>query len=281
LIINIAMAFNKVLDTPDKICYFAYGSNMKSPVMEGRGIRPFAVQRLIMPSHVLTFDIFGVPYSEPAMASIAERRAVAEYENVQEPRPAVHGIGYVLSAGDFEKLLVSEGAGTAYKVVELEAYVLVGEGEEANEVNGAITVRTLVGRYPFRPNALPSQRYLVRPRLPTPLQAPALTQRSIQQLLVDGANEHKLPRSYRKYLEALPCYTKRLSRVEDLGARLFLGFWMPIIVWTMKHIKTSASSKSSGRYNGPALVVWLLFNAVWLHYDLCHCWIWGHGGGRR
>jgi hypothetical protein len=166
LIFTLAMAFNKVLNTADKICYFAYGSNMKSSVMEGRGLRPFAVQRLIVPSHVLTFDIFGVPYSEPAMASIAERRAVAEYEQVLEPCPAVHGVGYVLSAGDFEKLLVSEGAGTAYKVVELEACMLVGDGEEAGEVNGAITVRTLVGRYPFRPNALPSQRYLVRLRLP-------------------------------------------------------------------------------------------------------------------
>jgi hypothetical protein len=29
------MAFNKVLDAADKICYLAYGSNMKSPVMEG------------------------------------------------------------------------------------------------------------------------------------------------------------------------------------------------------------------------------------------------------
>jgi hypothetical protein len=67
----------------------------------------------------------------------------------------------------------------------------------------------------------------LRPVLPrkdplTSLEANALTQRSIQQLLVDGANEHELPRSYQKYLGAVPSYTKRLSRLEDLGARLFL-----------------------------------------------------------
>jgi hypothetical protein len=135
------MAFNKVLDAANKICALASGSNMKFPVMEGRGIRPFAVRHLIVPSHVLTFDSFGVPYSEPAMASIAERRAVAEYEQVLEPLPAVNGVGYVLSASDFEKLLVCEGTGTAHNVVELEAYMLVGESKKADEVNGAIMVR--------------------------------------------------------------------------------------------------------------------------------------------
>jgi hypothetical protein len=135
------MAFNKVLDAADKICYLAYGPNMKSPVMEGRRIRSFAIRRLILPSHVLTFDGFDVPYSDSVTASIAERRVVTEYEQVLEPRPAVHGVGYVLSASDFEKLLVSEGTGMAYKVVELEAYMLIGEGEEADEVNGAITAR--------------------------------------------------------------------------------------------------------------------------------------------
>jgi hypothetical protein len=100
--------------------------------------RSSAADRAITCSHSRPF---GVPYRESATASIAERRAVARYEQVLESRPAVHDVGYVLSASDFEKLLVSEGTGTAYKVVELEAYMLVGEGEEADEVNGAITAR--------------------------------------------------------------------------------------------------------------------------------------------
>jgi hypothetical protein len=58
-----------------------------------------------------------------------------------ELRPAVHSVGYVLSASDFEKLLVCEGTETAYNIFELEAYILVGEGEEADEVNGVIMVR--------------------------------------------------------------------------------------------------------------------------------------------
>ncbi|KAF2128304.1 hypothetical protein P153DRAFT_341843 [Dothidotthia symphoricarpi CBS 119687] len=254
-------ANNNKLDIADKVCYFAYGSNMRSSVMERRGMKLFAVKRLVVHSHVLTFDIFGVPYNEPAMASIAERGAVAEFDRGTESPPAVHGVGYVLSAGDFEKLLISEGAGTAYLEVELEAHLLAGDGEGADESTDPIPVRTLVGRYPFRPNALPSQRYL--------------------RLLIDGAEEHKLPQSYQRYLATLPSYAKSLSKVESFGARLFLGFWMPVIVWTMTRIKTGARSTGSDRSNGSGLVVWLLFNAVWLHYDFFHCWIWGHGGGRR
>lgn len=100
--------------------------------------------------------------------------------------------------------------------------------------------------------------------------------------MIDGAQEHDLPASYRYYLASLPSYTKSLSPVEAFGARLFLGFWMPIITWTMKRIKTAARDTESGRSNSRSGVfVWLLFNVVWLHYDLVHCWVWGRGGGRR
>ena len=102
--------------------------------------------------------------------------------------------------------------------------------------------------------------------------------------MIDGAEEHNLPVSYRDYLAALPSYTKSLSSVEAFGARLFLGFWMPIIMRVMKRIKqTAVRGTGSGRSNSPSsgVFVWLLFNTVWLHYDLLHCRLWGRGGGRR
>lgn len=170
------MAPNDMAGVPDKVWYFAYGSNMKAAVMARRGIKPLAVQRLVVPSHVLTFDIFGVPYSEPAMASIAERETAAQgsgrgtarsssvrYAESSWP-PPVHGIGYLLPASEFRTLVVSEGAGTAYLEIEVQARPLDGTGGESesdNNNNDSLTVRTLVGRYPFRPNPLPSARYLV------------------------------------------------------------------------------------------------------------------------
>jgi hypothetical protein len=74
----------------------------------------------------------------------------------------VHGIGYLLSAADFSSLVVSEGAGTAYSEVEVQARLLDADNHDnGDQGGGMLTVRTLVGRYPFRPNPLPSARYLV------------------------------------------------------------------------------------------------------------------------
>ncbi|GIZ40462.1 hypothetical protein CKM354_000379800 [Cercospora kikuchii] len=242
------------------VWYFAFGSNMKTDVMRRRGMTILDAKRLCIPSHVLTFDVFGIPYNEPAMASIARRRSSPK-DPAEDRSPAVHGIGYLLSVADFQKLVVSEGAGTAYQEVDLAAEPVSGE-EEAGEV---VTVRTLVSRYPFRPNPLPSQRYL--------------------DLLLQGASEHGLPTAYQNYLASLPTYRRNLSRTEELGSRFFLGLWMPIVNWTMRRIKTSTDSgnkQNTGRsvIEAPT-VVWLLFRAVWLHYDYLHCWLWGHGGGRR
>ena len=50
----------------------------------------------------------------------------------------------------------------------------------------------------------------------------------------------------------------------------------------MRRIKAMARDSESGRSNPRSgVLVWLLFNSVWLHYDLIHCRIWGHGGGRK
>lgn len=143
-----------VTETGPGIWYFAYGSNMMQPVMDSRGLTPCAVEKVVVPSYILTFDVFGVPYSEPAMASIAKRSVMRQEVNQPEP-PTVHGVAYLLSQAQYAKLVVSEGAGIAYVEIEVDAMVL------GSEPPRAIVTRTLVARYPFRPNALPSARYLV------------------------------------------------------------------------------------------------------------------------
>jgi hypothetical protein len=141
-------------DADSSVWYFAYGSNMRASVMSSRGLRITATQPVVVPSHILTFDVFGIPYAEPAMASISPRPRRRVHNGPLEQAPDVHGAAYLLSKSDFIKLVLSEGAGTAYREIEVEAQVLQSETR-------VIRAKALVARYPFRPNAAPSARYLV------------------------------------------------------------------------------------------------------------------------
>ncbi|MCJ1251408.1 hypothetical protein MMC30_008641 [Trapelia coarctata] len=145
--------------TEGEVWYFAYGSNMRTAVLKKRGVIPSAGRRVVVPTHVLTFDVFGVPYSEPAMASIVRHRDVVGSENAESRPPAVHGIAYLLSNADFTRLVIAEGAGIAYEVVPVTGHLL--EDSDSDEWPREMVLQTLVARFPFRPNAWPSRRYLV------------------------------------------------------------------------------------------------------------------------
>lgn len=133
------------------IWYFGYGSNMKASVMQGRGITPLEVRWARVHGYVLTFDVFGLPYSEPSMASIAPYTMKGEKQLV----PDVCGVAYRLSSEDFKRLVGTEGGGVAYDEIEVEG--VSWRAEVAEEIR----MHTLVAKFPWRPNACPSKRYLV------------------------------------------------------------------------------------------------------------------------
>lgn len=154
------------------VWYFAYGSNLHPSVIARRGITPLDARCVCVPSHVLVFDVFGVPYSEPAMAGIQQRPPGSD-------TPAVHGVAYLVSASDYERLRVSEGAGTGYRDVVLEAdYILptpttraatmapdadpYRTSSDGEPETRRFSVATLVAKSPFAPPRLPSRRYMVR-----------------------------------------------------------------------------------------------------------------------
>ena len=159
------------IDHGHHVWYFAFGSNMRKSVMERRGMQPLATETVVIPSHRLSFEVFGVPYSEPAMASIT---AFSQSPRTSEHiHPPVQGVAYLLSQTDYAKLLISEGVGTGYVEVELNArpinsktYGATAErsrdGEE--ESGDRLRVRTLIAKFPFRPDfpPRPSKRYMVR-----------------------------------------------------------------------------------------------------------------------
>ena len=142
------------------VWYFAYGSNMLPSTMEKRGIELLDAKNVTIPGYFLTFDVFGVPYTEPAMAGISTSSFDSE-------APNVHGVLYLLSQRSFKRLVVSEGAGIGYREITVEASVLdlphrPAYSTEAGRKQQGVTIhaKTLIPRYPFRPNPLPSERYL-------------------------------------------------------------------------------------------------------------------------
>lgn len=150
-------------DTNKTVWYFGYGSNIRSASMRKRQISPLQTKPVVVPSHILTFDIFGIPYAEPAFASISaysedELGLTKSKEYVQSPErvPAVHGIAYQLTTQDYRSLVLSEGAGVGYDEVEVEALPI-----SPTRTQEKIMVRTLKAKYPFRPNRAPSARYMV------------------------------------------------------------------------------------------------------------------------
>lgn len=151
----------------DSVWYFAYGSNMRSSVMANRGMTPLDKVLVKIPTHVLTFDIFGMPFSEPSMASIAPKSQVTTDTVLRLGPPAelppIHGIAYLITRADYVALVKSEGGGSAYREIAIEADVLRHDDAAAgHSIGSTLTVYTLEAKYPFRPNATPSQRYMVR-----------------------------------------------------------------------------------------------------------------------
>ncbi len=138
-----------------KVWYFAYGSNMSDAVMGRRGLHPIQAHNAVAPSHRLIFDVYGVPFSEPAMASIEDRPPDAE-------GPPVHGVVYLLTEDDYARILVSEGAGIGYHETGIRVQAVAVDGNRIPKSGPTmIDARTLVARFPFQPHALPSARYLV------------------------------------------------------------------------------------------------------------------------
>ena len=123
--------------------------------MAKRQIRPLQAHAVVVPSYMLTFDIFGIPYAEPSFASISPY--LHSEEKKERTVPAVHGMAYLLTQADYHRLILSEGSGVGYDEIQVEAFLLSDQSEQKN----AIHVHTLKAKYPFRPNRAPSLRYMV------------------------------------------------------------------------------------------------------------------------
>lgn len=160
---------------------FAFGSNMKKDVLEGRRmIKPAESIAAIVPGYMLTFNQPGLPYREPGFATIEPLDAA-----YPGSRP-VHGVAHLMTPTEWEYYKESEGAvgqsDQGYGVIEVDMEAYDGRKLKAYTLmTQPKSIASLRGEF-----ALPSKRYL--------------------NLLRTGAAEHNLDPDYQKYLNDMAHY---------------------------------------------------------------------------
>lgn len=151
----------QTLPAPDAdIWYLAYGSNLSTKkFIHDRGITPISSVSVTVPGWTLSMDSAGVPYSEPAFASILPIHSSGSEKAVE-----LIGMAYQLNPEMYKKVLASEGGGIAYAEVEVWAEVLKDDVGNAQSLLSRLPVRSLVTV--LQRKARPSVRYMVpRPEL--------------------------------------------------------------------------------------------------------------------
>lgn len=171
----------------DCVWYLAYGSNLCSSVFKGRrGIIPLDAKNVYVKGVELTLDLSGLPYLEPRFANC---RLVEEATHVQvgqapsdakrkemdestlTPSGATNpwaggmlGVAYLVTPQDFAKILKTEGGGSSYEVITVDAQVLEACEEKGRmnftgQVLEAFTLCAPPGKIRLK-DGTPSLRYL-------------------------------------------------------------------------------------------------------------------------
>lgn len=271
--------------TTGTVLYLAYGSNLSAETFLGkRGIRPLSQVNVAVPSLVMTFDLPGIPYTEPCFANTAYRHPKPspppptsssekapllpsstgnpEYHNPSWPKPLV-GVVYEVTPSDFAHIIATEGGGSSYKDVLVECHPLPADTP---------TVPPNPTTPPFKAHTLYSP--IVYPGDPPPKDGgrfsrpdPNYAQPSARylKLLKDGGEEHGLPSEYMDYLNELQPYTITTQK-QRLGRFVLMMLWYPLLMAVFSLGKIFHDKR--GR-NPPwlARLLQATFRGVWISYD--------------
>lgn len=258
----------------DTVLYLAYGSNLSAETFKGaRGIKPISQVNVLVPELELTFDLPGVPYTEPCFANTRYRKqpyssTPAETNDYHKDRwhKGLVGVVYEVTKADYATIIATEGGGSGYQDIIVQCYEIP---EGSKEVDPNPTTAPFKAHTLFAPALPPSE-----PGTPPPASGgrisrpdPSYAQPSARylKLITDGAEEHNLPNDYKEFLYQLQPYTITSTR-QRLGQFIFLSIWMPIILAIFATGRVFADDK--GR-----LPKWMIavtsavFAGVWASYD--------------
>ena len=261
------------------VLYLAYGSNLSVETFRGkRGILPISQVNVLVPQLVATFDLPGVPYSEPCFANTRYRQPDGSAQTIGSEKedmllqPLDHhkdrwhkglvGVVYEVTKTDYAHIIATEGGGAGYQDVVVDCYTL--SGDPADEV----PLHPIGGT--FKAHTLFSPPRIIRPD-------PSYAQPSARylRLITDGAEECSLPYEYQTYLEGIRPY-QPITAKQRLGQFVFLSTWAPAfaLIFGAGSIFLDKNGLYPDWYIAFANAI---FVAVWASYDNFFKKIFGDG----
>ncbi|KAH8201160.1 hypothetical protein TruAng_004710 [Truncatella angustata] len=249
---------------------FANTAPRKIPAIPLPGHPPTKPPINLPPSHTETF-----PSSDEKRRSGGDGVPSISFPALPIRRPTwtkgLYGVVYEVTASDYSKIIATEGGGSSYAdvaalCIALPPAIHVPEQPVVPELRPFLARTLFAPRLPEEP---PTEHWWQRFLLPVRRAEADYAQPSLRYLglLREGAAEHFLPLEYQEYLQRLEHY-RVTTRRQELGKFLFMLFWSPffLLFWLLAKV---FSSKDGGKFpRWLAIVVAVLFNTIWLSYDV-------------
>ncbi|KAH0558768.1 hypothetical protein GP486_004591 [Trichoglossum hirsutum] len=271
------------------ILYLAYGSNLCEATFKGvRGIKPLAQLNVLVPELALTFDLPGIPYSEPCFANVRYRSQPRAQNSdmpsdLEKKSPSINGappeyhkdkwkkglvgVVYEVSRKDYATIIATEGGNTSYKDVVVTCHPLLD----------VETVPEIPHTSPFDAHTLfcPDVSGFLAGRAHRPDPSYAQPSARYLKLITDGADEHGLPKEYKLYLHDIRPYTITTTR-QRIGRFLFTSVWMPVIL-VMILLQRTFKDKRGRSPKWLIEVSRIIYSAMWVSYDRFFKGLFGDG----
>ncbi|PKY04716.1 hypothetical protein P168DRAFT_296495 [Aspergillus campestris IBT 28561] len=285
-----------LLQEPEEtVLYLAYGSNLNSKTFLGRrGIKPLSQINVIVPELRLTFDMPGLPYLEPCFAATLFRDPSHKHESSAEDSPLIAhdddddaynpnkplvGVAYEVTLTDYARIIATEGGGSGYKDVVVDCHPFAEPYSPNDPIPTIPTTPSFKAHTLLSPSNSTTASRAKSPARSRPISRPELgyAQPSARYLglIVNGAAEHDLPTSYRRYLAGLPPYRATTLR-QKIGRVVFTAVWAPLFLpmLFLKQVFAGPDGRS------PAWLVCyerLVLPSMWWSYDHVFFRIFGDG----
>ena len=299
------------------VFYLAYGSNLSAETFLGsRGIRPISQINVLVPDLKLTFDLPGIPYSEPCFANTSRRRkdetqppsmintlqAHGHNSSADEKTPLLSGssnppsyhktrwhkplvgVLYELTLADFATVIATEGGGAAYQDILVKCFPLASSPSPptvpSHPRNEPIMGHTLFAPAPPPPDA---------PEDPPPSKPPSK----------GGGRYARLDPNYaqpsRRYLKLITDgarehdlpreYQEYLAQIrpyrattqgQRLGEFVYLTMWQSIVVFVFS-LQALLKDDKGRSPEWLSRLAGVIFAAVWQSYDGYFSKVFGDG----